>query len=109
MFLPNIMPPKHAEQDQIDAKWLGKKLVFWVESRSLGRSLIIINKSIKETENLIFFQCKIEFYFTHEHQNLFFHSWLPWILFHSWTPKLVFSLVATATRENTAFGVHSVK
>ena len=28
MFLPNIMPPKHAEQDQIDAKWLGKKLLF---------------------------------------------------------------------------------
>ena len=25
VFLPNIMPPKHAEQDQIDAKWLGKK------------------------------------------------------------------------------------
>ena len=25
VFLPNI---KHAEQDQIDAKWLGKKLVF---------------------------------------------------------------------------------
>ena len=26
-FLPNIMPPKHAEQEHIDAKWLGKKLV----------------------------------------------------------------------------------
>ena len=78
------MPPKHTEQDQIDAKWLGKKLVFWRESRRVGRSLIIVNKSIKETENLD-------------------------ILFHSWTPKLVFSLVATATRENTAFGVHSVK
>ena len=24
MFLPNSMPPKHAEQDQLDAKWLGK-------------------------------------------------------------------------------------
>ena len=23
-FLPNMMPPKHAEQNQIDAKWLGK-------------------------------------------------------------------------------------
>ena len=23
-FLHNIMPPEHAEQDQIDAKWLGK-------------------------------------------------------------------------------------
>ena len=29
------------------------------------------------SENLIFFQCKIEFYFTHEHQNLYLHSWLP--------------------------------
>ena len=66
-FLPNIMPPKHTEQDQIDAKWLGKKLR---ESRRVGRSLIIVNKSIKETENLNFFQCKIEFYFTHGHQNL---------------------------------------
>ena len=27
MFLPNIMPPKHTEQDQIDAKCIGKKLV----------------------------------------------------------------------------------
>ena len=26
-FLPIIMPPKHSEQDQIDAKWVGKKLV----------------------------------------------------------------------------------
>ena len=26
--LTNIMPPKHAEQDQIDAKWLGKKVSF---------------------------------------------------------------------------------
>ena len=41
MFLPNIMPRKHAVQDQIDALqlWLGKKLDFWRESRSLGRSL----------------------------------------------------------------------
>ena len=57
MFLPNIVyivPHKHAEQDQIDAKWLGKKLVFWHESRKVGRSLIIVNKSIKETENFIF-------------------------------------------------------
>ena len=54
MFLSNIMPPKHAEQDQIDAKLLGIKLVSWRESRRVGRSLIIVNKSIKETENLIF-------------------------------------------------------
>ena len=46
-----------------------------------------MNESIKETENLLlFFQYKVEFYFTDEHQNLYFHSC-----------------------ENTAFGVHSVK
>ena len=74
------MPPKHAEQDQIDANWLGKKLVFWHESRSVGISLFIVNKSIKETENLIFFQSEIEFCFAHEHQYLYFYSWLPPLL-----------------------------
>ena len=54
-----------------------RKVKFSDESRRVGRSLIIANKSIKETENLIFFQCKIEFYFIREHQNLYFHSWLP--------------------------------
>ena len=73
---PNIIPPKYDEQDQIDAKWLEKKFIFWRESRRAGRSLIIVNESIKETDNLIF-QCKIAFYFTHEHQNSYFHSWLP--------------------------------
>ena len=53
-FSPNIIPPKHVKQDQIDAKWLGKKFIFWCESRRAGRSLIIVNKSIKETENFIF-------------------------------------------------------
>ena len=52
-----------------------KKSVFWRECRRVGRSLIILNRSIKETENLLLF-----FYF-------FF----------------------SATRENTAFGVYSVK
>ena len=89
-FLPHIMPPKHVEQDQTDAKWLGKKSVFWRKSQRVCRSFTIVSKSIKETENLIF-------------------SVKDRILFHSWTPKLAFSLVATATRENTAFGVHSVK
>ena len=70
------MSPKHTEQDQIDVKWLGKKLVFWHKSQRVGRSLIIVKKCIKETE-IWFFQCKIEFYFTHEHQNLYFHLWLP--------------------------------
>ena len=45
------MPLKHTEQDQIDAKWLGQKLVFRLESQKVGRSLIIVNKSTKETEN----------------------------------------------------------
>ena len=53
-------------------------------SRRVGRILIIVTKSIKETEFFFFFffffvagggggevQCKIEFYFTHEHQNLY--------------------------------------
>ena len=67
-------PTKHAKQDQIHAKWL-EKFVFWRESRRASRSLIIINKSIKKKQKIWFFQCKIEFYFTHEHQNLYFHSW----------------------------------
>ena len=76
MFLSNIMLPKHAEQDQIDEKWLGKKSVFRHESKRVGRRLIIVNKSIKETENLIS-QCKIEFYFTiatHENTAFGVHS-----------------------------------
>ena len=32
--------------------------------------------SMKETENLIFFRWKIDFYFTHEQQKRYFHSWL---------------------------------
>ena len=28
VFIPNNMPTKHAEQDRIDTKWLGKKIVF---------------------------------------------------------------------------------
>ena len=54
IFLPHIIPNKHAEQDEIDAKWLGKKLAFWRESWRAGKNIIIANKSIKETENLIF-------------------------------------------------------
>ena len=34
---------------------LSSKLVFWCESRRVGESIIIVNKSIKETENLILF------------------------------------------------------
>ena len=37
---------------------------------------------------MIFFQCKIKFYFT------------------EWTPNVVFSRVAIAWSENTSFGVH---
>ena len=39
-------------------------------------------------EDIWFFQCKIEFYFT------------------EWTPKAVCSRVAVASSENTSFGVH---
>ena len=49
-----------------------------------------MNKSIKETENLIF-------------------SVKDQILFHLRTPKLVLSLMVIATRENTKFGVYSEK
>ena len=89
VFSPSIIPLKHAEQDQIDAKWLEN--TFRRQSRRVGRCLIIVNKSIKEKENLIFFSVQDP------------------ILFHSGTPKLVFSLVATATCENTAFGGHWMK
>ena len=34
VFLPNIMPPKHAKQYQIDAKWLGKNSFLTWESKS---------------------------------------------------------------------------
>ena len=54
MFLPHNRPTKHAEQDEIDAKWLEKKLAFWHESWRVGKNIIIANKSIKETENLSF-------------------------------------------------------
>ena len=54
MFLPHILPIKHAGQEEIDAKWLGKKLAFWRGSWRVGKNIIIANKSIKETENLIF-------------------------------------------------------
>ena len=50
-----------------------KKLSFADESRRVGRSLIIANKRNRKFN---FFQCKIEFYFIHEHQNLYFPSWL---------------------------------
>ena len=40
----------------------------------MGGSLTFVNKRNRKFD---FFQCKIKFYFTHEHQNLHFHSWLP--------------------------------
>ena len=49
VFSPNMIPLKHAEQEQIDAKCPEKKF------DSAGGSLIIVNTNIKETENLIFF------------------------------------------------------
>ena len=57
-FHPILYPHKHAQQDQIDAKWLEQSLFSGVrveEQRSL--SLITVNESIKETEKfIIFFQ-----------------------------------------------------
>ena len=47
-----------------------------------------INCDINGIEDIWFFQCKIEFYFT------------------EWTPNAVFSRMAVATSENTSFGVH---
>ena len=48
MVGPNV------EQDQTDAKWLEKKLVFWRKSQKVCKSLIIVNKSIKK-QNIWFF------------------------------------------------------
>ena len=75
VFSPSIIPPQHAEQDQIDAKWLEKRL--FSDVRVLYN--IVNNLSIKETE----------FFFTHEHQNLYFHWWLPQLM-------IILLLVATA-------------
>ena len=68
------------------------KFVFWRESRSAGRSLITVNKSIKETENIILF-----FRVRSSSSSLI-------------NIKIcIFARATTATRENTEFGVHSVK
>ena len=75
------------------------------ESRRVGRSLIIANKSIKETENLIFFQCKIEFYCIHEHQNLYFHSWLPPLESRRVGRSLIISNKSIRETENLIFFV----
>ena len=123
MFLPHIIPTKHDEQDEIDAKWLGKKKVFWRESWRVGQNIIIANKSIKETENLIFSQ-NIEFYFTHEHYNRYFHLWLPpllkillvvfirWNKIQSYTEKLKYPLfiiiiIISLFQEDNIFGTNA--
>ena len=43
MFISHIRPTEHAEQDEIDAKWLGKKLAFWRKSWRAGKNIIIAN------------------------------------------------------------------
>ena len=43
------MPPKHAEQDQIDAKWLGKKNVFWRERRKQKFGEIKFDLTLKKS------------------------------------------------------------
>ena len=55
MFSIRYYVPKNAEQDQIDVKRLGKNLISQCKCRRVGSSLIIVNKSIKETENLLLF------------------------------------------------------
>ena len=69
---------------------VGKKLAFWRESWLVDKNIIIANKSIKETENLIFFSVRLNF-----------------ISLMNTTIGIFTS--GTATCENTACGVHSVK
>ena len=57
-FSTQCYAPQFTEEDQIDAKWLGKKLISWRKCGRVGRSLTIMNKSIKETEHLIFFSVR---------------------------------------------------
>ena len=80
-----FIPPKHAKRDKIDAKWLEKKFVFWRESRWVDEKVEAYFNYCKKKQHkrnrkvgvsFFFFQCKIEFYFTHKHQNLYFHLWL---------------------------------
>ena len=52
---------QHAEQDQIDAKWIGKKVSFLTWESKLRQKLNCCKKSIKETENLIFFSVRANF------------------------------------------------
>ena len=81
-----------------------RKVKFSDESGRVGRSLIIANKSIKETENLLFFfQCKIEFYFIHEHKNLYFHSWLPPLESRRVGRSLIIANKSTKETENLIF------
>ena len=58
IFFPQYYAPEYAEvvaeQDQIDAKWVGKQLISRRKCRRVGRSLINVKKSKKETENLNF-------------------------------------------------------
>ena len=55
MSFTQYYAPEHVEQDQTDTKWPGKELISQCKCRRVGRSLIIVNKKITETENLIFF------------------------------------------------------
>ena len=92
------------------------RFVLWRESRRADRSLILVHKSIKETEKKIFF---FFFFFfslksnfislvnTREHQNLYFHTWLIEFYFTHEHQNLHFHSVAT--NENTSFGVHEWK
>ena len=61
MCSPNIITPKHAEQDQIDAKWLEKSLLSDVRVEEQVE-FHYCKKSIKETEKKkIFFSVRSNF------------------------------------------------
>ena len=55
MFCTQYYVPEHAEQDQIDANRLGQDIFSRRKCQRVGRNLINVDKSIPETENLIFF------------------------------------------------------
>ena len=50
LFCTQYYANNHAEQDQIDKKWIEKNLVSQRKYLIIGRSLIILNKSIKRTD-----------------------------------------------------------
>ena len=105
MFTPNIIPSKHAEHNQIDAKWKWKKIISVVMADALKRAELLQLLKHIWNRKFDFFQCNIDFYFT---------EWAPKaIFFHEWRftheHQNVYFTHGYATREYIAFGVHLVK